>query len=156
MKITATDLQRVGVYGGIALTGGIGYALSSIWLTQKTNIQVLRPTTEILYKDSELLSLFMQLSVFRDIDEMAFFTAVNELDKMLYLHEQFKTIQMKEGDRITAAIHMKAAQQGLNKLIDSANNSKNGRGVAHIDIISGKIYTAMMKYWLSIMKQTEG
>ena len=78
MKVTKDDMTNIALYGGMSLVGGIGYGVAMTWVTQKTNVQSLRPRTEVLYKDNELLSLFIQLSKFRYLSENTFDTAVNE------------------------------------------------------------------------------
>lgn len=157
MKVTQGDTRDLVSWGVGGLVTGVLYQLTSIWIKQKTNRQALDPLTEALSEDQEVFSLFCQLQEYRTINESAFRRAVDDADRLIFLHMQLRNgvIQASLQDRPNAFLHLKNACQHLEAVFQSAQHHAHARVPVEVHRLYVLIFTCLESHWTSVLHLTQ-
>ena len=73
---------------------------------------------------------------------------------MLFLHHQFKTIEIEPNDRILASTHRKVGELNLEALLKSVYKSRNSQATVAVDRLVERITDVIQRYWVNIMRRT--
>ena len=158
MKITGRDSKDIVAWSAGGLVAGLLYQIASIWVKQKTNAQQLNPTTEALSVDQELFSLFCQLQEHRKVNEMCFRRAVDDSDRLVFLHEQLRTKQIDTSlkDRPAAFLYFKSAIQNLENFYQDSEHHPSVRVPVEVHRLYVLIFECLEKHWNAILHLTQG
>ena len=157
MRISFSDTRGVANWALAGLVGGALYQLGFIWAKQRTNVQDLSPPTEALWEDQEMFALFCQLQEFRDIAPLAFRRAVDEADKLVFLHCQLKsnTIAPVLADRANAFLHFKMCTKYLESFFVTAQHHKTARVPVEVHRLYMLIFDLMENHWNAVLHLTQ-
>jgi hypothetical protein len=157
MKLTGGDSKDIITWGAGGLMAGLLYQLTSIWIKQKTNIQDLDPLTEALCDDQELFALFCQLQEYRNISEMSFRRAVDNADRLIFLHVQLQKNQVSASltDRPNAFLHLKNAVRNLEEMFKLSQKHPMSRIPVEVHRLYVLIFTCLENHWNAILHLTQ-
>ena len=157
MKLTRGDTKDVLTWGAGGFAVGILYQLGCVWVKQKTNTQDLDPPTEALNEDAELFALFCQLQAYRKLNEAAFRRAVDDADRLVFLHTQLRNTEVKASltDRPNAFLFFKNAVYNLELLFDSSFKHPMPRIPVEVHRLYLLIFASLETHWNSVLHLTQ-
>ena len=157
MKLTGGDSKDLLTWGAGGLIAGLLYQFTSIWVKQKTNVQELDPLTEALCDDQELFALFCQLKEYRKLSEMCFRRAVDDADRLVFLHMQLRKQEVKASlnDRPSAFLHLKNSVKNLEKLFNLSQKHPIPRVPVEVHRLYVLIFTCLENHWNAILHLTQ-
>jgi len=157
MKLTIGDTKDIVSWGAGGLFAAVAYSVASIWIKQKTNVQALDPLTEALCEDQELFSLFCQLQAHRGLCEKAFRRAVDDADRLVFLHLQLNqaTVQPTLEDRPSAFINLKNSVNALEEIFAIAQKHPHPRVAVEVHRLYVLIFACLENHWNSVLHITQ-
>jgi len=157
LKLTGGDSKDLVSWGAGGLIAGVLYQLSSIWLKQKTNVQELDPLTEALCEDQELFSLFCQLQEHRKVSETSFRRAVDEADRLVFLHTQLQSQEVTASlnDRPRAFLHLKNSVKNLENMFQLSQKHPISRVPVEVHRLYVLIFTCLETHWNAVLHLTQ-
>jgi hypothetical protein len=157
LKLTGGDAKDIMNWTVSGLVVGALYQMTSIWMRQKSNSQDLNPLTEALVDDDELFSLFCQLQEHRTVDEVSFRRAVDDADRLVFLHMQLRSEQVKASmhDRANAFLYLKSSLKYLEILFQNSRTHVLPRVPVTIHKLYVLIFTCLEKHWNAILHLTQ-
>lgn len=154
MKLTKRDTKDIVTWGAAGLVAAAMYQLTSIWCRHRTNVQDLDPSTEALFRDDYMFSLFCQLQEYRSVDEKMFRKSVDECDRLVFHHMLLRegVVAPDNEDSSRAFVTFTLATKYLESFVRTANKSNCTRTKVYVHRFYTMIHECLENHLNGIFK----
>lgn len=148
-------MQKTIGWGIAGLAAGVLYSTTYSWIATKAKNGDLDPATDVLHTDPEMFALFMRLQEHRSLDDSAFRTAVDNVDRLMYLRSQLEDNPATLKDRPCAFGYFKTSIAALEKLLTAAKKHPSAKVPVEVHSLYVKLYSCIESVWKDLMRQTQ-